>query len=418
MRLGLCSRTNDVVESLIKPQRYVNCGSMAKYALAPDAVFTDKGRKIEIIPKEYAAEWKRWLENIRDRCISRQLWRGHRIPAWYVQLEDDKLTELGAYPDHWVVARNEEVAQAEARQIFGGKKFQLSQDPDVLDTWFSSGLFPLSVLGWPDETQDLKAFYPTSVLETGHDILFFWVARMVMLGIKLGGDMPFTRVYLHPMIRDVHGRKMSKSLGNVNDPLEVINGISMEGLHKRLDEGNLDLTELEVAKEGQAEDFPTGIREYGADALRFLLISYTAQSDKINLDIDRVSGYRDWCNKLWNAVQFALNELGDNYTPPAEILPVDALSTKQNHIQNCVITHLLIPMSSRMRPLRYTWWKYQFCGIYIEAIKPYFTNNDPTFAFARSSAQDTLWVCLDNGLRLLHRFMPFVTEEFWQRLPS
>lgn len=136
----------------------------------------------------------RWLENIRDWCVSRQLWWGHRIPAWYVTLEDDKMKELGAYTDHWVVARNEEEAQIEASRMFPGKNFQISQDPDVLDTWFSSGLFPLTVLGWPDDTQDLKAFYPTSVLETGHDILFFWVARMVMLGIKLGGDVPFRKV--------------------------------------------------------------------------------------------------------------------------------------------------------------------------------------------------------------------------------
>ncbi|KAI8024569.1 hypothetical protein LOK49_LG03G00185 [Camellia lanceoleosa] len=192
MRLGICSRSNDVVEPLIKPQWYVNYNSMAKQAL--DAVFDDKNRKMEIIPKQHAVEWKRWLENIRDWCISRQLWWGHRIPAWYVTLEDDELKELGAYNDHWVVARNEEEAQTEANRIFPGKKLQMSQDPDVLDTWFSSGLFPLSVLGWPDDTNDLKAFYPTSVLETGHDILFFWVARMVMLGIKLGGDVPFTKL--------------------------------------------------------------------------------------------------------------------------------------------------------------------------------------------------------------------------------
>ncbi|RVW76640.1 Valine--tRNA ligase [Vitis vinifera] len=184
MRLGLCSRTKDVVEPLIKPQWYVSCSGIANEAL--DAVMDDENRKIEIIPKQYAADWKRWLENIRDWCVSRQLWWGHRIPAWYVTLEDDKMKELGAYTDHWVVARNEEEAQIEASRMFPGKNFQISQDPDVLDTWFSSGLFPLTVLGWPDDTQDLKAFYPTSVLETGHDILFFWVARMVMLGIKAG----------------------------------------------------------------------------------------------------------------------------------------------------------------------------------------------------------------------------------------
>ncbi|KAL2530927.1 Valine--tRNA ligase [Forsythia ovata] len=164
MRLGICSRSNDVVEPLIKPQWYVNCKSMAQQAL--DAVMDDTNRRMEIIPKQYVAEWKRWLENIRDWCVSRQLWWGHRIPAWYAKLEDDELTELGAYNNHWVVARNEEEAQEEASRIFSGKKFELSQDPDVLDTWFSSGLFPLSVLGWPDDTDDLKSFYPTSVLET------------------------------------------------------------------------------------------------------------------------------------------------------------------------------------------------------------------------------------------------------------
>ncbi|KAJ9141295.1 hypothetical protein P3X46_031843 [Hevea brasiliensis] len=154
----------------------------------------------------------RWLENIRDWCISRQLWWGHRIPAWYITLEDDELKELGAYNDHWVVGRDEKEALAEASLKFPGKKFEMCQDPDVLDTRFSSGLFPLSVLGWPDDTDDLKTFYPTSVLETGPDILFFWVARMVMLGIKLGGDGPFRKVYLHPMARDVHMAVRCQSL--------------------------------------------------------------------------------------------------------------------------------------------------------------------------------------------------------------
>ncbi|KAK4353318.1 hypothetical protein RND71_028836 [Anisodus tanguticus] len=320
MHLGICSRSNDVVEALIIPQWFVNCKIMAKQTL--DAVMDDDNRKLEIIPKQYTAEWKRCLENIRDWCISRQLWWGHRIPAWYVTLRDDKQKEFGVCDDHWIVARNEEEARDLARRKFPGKEIvELSQDPDVLDTWFSSGLFPLSVLGCPDDTADFKTFYPTSVLETGHDILFFWVARMVMLGIKLGGDVPFSKVYLHPMIRDAHGRKMSKSLGNVVDPLEVINGITLDGLHKRLKEGNLDAKDFERAKEGQAKDFPSGIPECGADALRFALVSYTAQSDKINLDNQRVVGYRQWCNKLWNAIRFAMSKLGEDYTPPAKIVP-------------------------------------------------------------------------------------------------
>ncbi|KAL6496268.1 Valine--tRNA ligase, mitochondrial 1 [Orobanche gracilis] len=422
MRLGICSRSNDVVEPLIKPQWYVNCKSMAQEGL--DAVIDNTNPKIEIIPRQYVAEWQRWLENIRDWCISRQLWWGHRIPAWYAMLEDDELKELGAYNKHWVVARNEEEAQEEAGRMFAGKKFQLFQDPNVLDTWFSSGLFPLSVLGWPDDTEDLRAFYPTSVLETGHDILFFWVARMVMLGMKLGSDVPFRTVYLHPMIRDAHGRKMSKSLGNVIDPLEVIKGVTLENLHKRLEEGNLDPNEMKTAKEGQKKDFPNGIPECGADALRFALVSYTAQSDKINLDIQRVVGYRQWCNKLWNAIRFAMTKLGDDYTPPKEIVPDEMpfsckwiLSVLNNAIAKTVLSLDSYEFSDAATAV-YSWWQFQLCDVFIEVIKPYFAGNDPAFASTRRHAQDTLWVCLDYGLRLLHPFMPFVTEELWQRLPS
>ncbi|KAK6126186.1 hypothetical protein DH2020_040067 [Rehmannia glutinosa] len=422
MRLGICSRSNDVVEPLIKPQWYVNCKSMAQQGL--DAVIDDTSPTIEIIPKQYVAEWQRWLENIRDWCISRQLWWGHRIPAWYAVLEDNELKELGAYNKQWVVARNEEEAQEEASKMFAGKKFQLFQDPDVLDTWFSSGLFPLSVLGWPDDTEDLRAFYPTAVLETGHDILFFWVARMVMLGMKLGGDVPFRKVYLHPMIRDAHGRKMSKSLGNVIDPLEVIKGVTLENLHKRLEEGNLDPNELKTAKEGQKKDFPKGIPECGADALRFALVSYTAQSDKINLDIQRVVGYRQWCNKLWNAIRFAMSKLGDDYTPPMEIVPAAMpfsckwiLAVLNKAIAKTVLSLDSYEFSDASTTV-YSWWQFQLCDVFIEVIKPYFSGNDPAFASARRCAQDTLWLCLDYGLRLLHPFMPFVTEELWQRLPS
>ncbi|CAM8986230.1 unnamed protein product [Rhodiola kirilowii] len=385
MRCGLVSvlEAKDVVEPLIKPQWYVNCKVLAPEAL--NAVTDDANRKIEIIPKQYTAEWKsltvvvmdshsRWLENIQDWRILETI-------------------ELGAYEDHWVVAKTEEDAQKEAHHRYKGKKFEMSQDPDVLDTWFSSGLFPLSVLGWPEDTADLKAFYPSSVLETGHDILFFWVARMVMLGLNLGGDVPFRKVYLHPVVRDAHGRKMSKSLGNVIDPIDIINGITLEDLQKKLDIGNLDPKERAVAKEGQKKDFPCGISECGADALRFALVSYTAQSDNINLDIQRVVGYRQWCNKLWNAIRFAIDKLGDDYVPPSIIDPSSL-------------------------PFVCQWiLSYQLCDVYIEAIKPYFNGKDPKFLSERKLAKDTLWICLDNELRLLHPFMPFVTEELWQRLP-
>ncbi|EFH59876.1 hypothetical protein ARALYDRAFT_342735 [Arabidopsis lyrata subsp. lyrata] len=365
MTIGVCSRSSDVAEPMLKPQWYVSCSLMAKEALDVAA-----NGKIEFIPKQ-----------------------------------------------------NEEDAQKEAAQKFSGKKLlELSQDPDVLDTWFSSGLFPLSVLGWPDETEDFKAFYPASVLETGHDILFFWVARMVMLGMKVGGgDVPFRKVFLHPMIRDAHGRKMSKSLGNGIDPLEVINGVTLAGLHARLEEGNLDPKELVVAKEGQVKDFPNGIPECGADSLRFALVSYTAQSDKINMDVLRVVGYRQWCNKLWNAVRFAMMKLGDGYTPPSQALSPRAmpfscqwiLSVLNTAISKTVDSLNAFELSDAANTV-YAWWQYQFCDVFIEAVKPYFSAENP----GRTHAQDALWVCLETGLRLLHPFMPFVTEELWQRLPS
>ncbi|XP_011626495.1 valine--tRNA ligase, mitochondrial 1 [Amborella trichopoda] len=418
MRLGICSRTNDVVEPMIKPQWFVDCADMAKEAC--DAV-TD-GR-IEIIPKQYEADWFRWLKNIRDWCISRQLWWGHRIPAWYLTLEDDMIKEFGFYNDHWVVGINEKEAQAEANNLFPGKRFYLAQDPDVLDTWFSSGLAPISSLGWPDDTEDMRAFYPTSVLETGHDILFFWVARMVIQGMKLAGDVPFKQVYLHPMIRDAHGRKMSKSLGNVVDPLDVINGITLEGLQKKLEQGNLDKNELLVAREGQVKDFPGGIAECGADALRFALVSYTAQSDKINLDIQRVVGYRQWCNKLWNAIRFAMSKLGSDYIPPEKLviesLPFSCkwiLSVLNGAISRTILALESYDFSGATSAV-YSWWQYQLCDVFIEVIKPLFTS-DLKSESLKKATRDTLWVCLDNGLRLLHPFMPFVTEELWQRLPQ
>ncbi|KAL5564254.1 hypothetical protein UlMin_027418 [Ulmus minor] len=356
MCLGIFSRSNDVVEPLIKPQWYVNGSSMAKEGL--DAMTDDKNGKIQIIPKQYLTDWKRQLQ-----------W-GHQVPAWYVILEDDDLKEIGAYNDHWVVARNKEKALvriSKASWIYTGKNLKLEQDPNVLDTWFSSCLFPLF------------AFYPTSILKTGHDILFFWVAHMVMLEIKLGGNVPFGKVYLHPMIRDAHGRKMSKSLGNVVDLLEVIiNGISLEGLHKRLEEG-------------QKKDLSNGIDECGADALCFVLVSYTTQ----------------WCNKLWNAIRFSISKLGDDYVPSSNVIPPVLPFSCQ---------WILSILNKAIEDTNQFLEDY-LCDVFIEVIKPYFVGNDPKFASERSFAQDTLWLCLDYGMRLLHPFMPFVTEELWQRLP-
>lgn len=298
----------------------------------------------------------------------------------------------------------------------------MHQDEDVLDTWFSSGLFPFSVFGWPDNTDDLNLYYPTTLLETGHDILFFWVARMVFLGQKLLGKLPFKEVFLHPMVRDAHGRKMSKSLGNVIDPMDVIHGISLEGLHQQLIHSNLDGREIEKAKAGQKQDYPNGIPECGSDALRFALCAYITQTRDINLDVNRVQGYRFFCNKLWNATKFALMYLAENKQRYGTDFQLDGsesvmdtwiLSRLTAAIELCNngFEHYDFPS---ITTACYNFWLYELCDVYLECLKPVFTTGTEE---KKSKARQVLYACLDIGLRLLSPIMPFISEELYQRLP-
>lgn len=407
MQIPICSKSGDIIEPVLKPQWWVNCKPLAE-----EAIQRTRAGELQINPKSSENEWYRWLEGIQDWCISRQLWWGHRCPAYFVRIEGQ--TQDANDGKHWVVGRNIEQATERAKVLAGDAKFVLEQDEDVLDTWFSSGLWPFSIQGWPDKTLDFERFYPSTLLETGWDILFFWVARMVLLGIKLTGQMPFKEVYCHAMIRDAHGRKMSKSLGNVIDPIDVIQGLSLEKLHEKLYEGNLDEKEIVKAKAGQKKDFPKGIPQCGTDALRFALCAYSSGGRDINLEILRVEGYRKFCNKIFNATKFAMLKLDEKFVPEPAAKPTG----KEGLVEKWILHKLNIAAEETNKQLAernfmlattaaYQFWLYELCDVYIEAMK----------LMTNEYAQQTLYTCLDQGLRLLHPFMPFVTEELWQRLP-
>ncbi|XP_055486373.1 LOW QUALITY PROTEIN: valine--tRNA ligase [Leucoraja erinacea] len=373
MVVPVCSRSKDIVEPLLKPQWYVRCSEMAK--MASDAV---RSGELRIIPDTHIKTWFSWMDNIRDWCISRQLWWGHQTPAYFITVNDPTVP-AGEDADgrYWVSGRSMDVGRGKAAERFNVSPdlISLRQDEDVLDTWFSSGLFPFSIFGWPDQTEDFKIFYPGTLLETGHDILFFWVARMVMLGLKLTGKLPFKEVYLHAIVRDTHGRKMSKSLGNVIDPLDVIMGISLEGLHAQLLDSNLEPVEIERAQAGQKSDYPNGIPECGTDALRFALCAYTSQGRDINLDVNRVLGYRHFCNKLWNATRFALRGLAAGYQPQ----DTAQRSAQESLMDRWILSRLSHAVEACNHGLKlydfpavttaiYNFWLYELCDVYLVSL--------------------------------------------------
>jgi valyl-tRNA synthetase len=356
--VGLCYRCKTVVEPLVSKQWYVNVKPLAQVALA--AVHD---QRITIVPSGWTKTYDQWMENIRPWCISRQLWWGHRIPAWHCDADGSihvSRTDLSACPK------------------CGG---ELRQDPDVLDTWFSSGLWPFSTLGWPDDTVELGKYYPTSVLVTGFDILFFWVARMAMLGLHFMKAEPFRDVYIHALLRDAEGQKMSKSKGNVVDPLAIMG-------------------------------------RYGTDAFRFTLAALAAQGRDIRISDERVEGYRNFANKLWNAARLVLSNL-DGYDPAGDTaaagLPGRWIQSRLQTTIGAVREALEAYRFNDAAAAIYQFLWNDFCDWYLEIAKgPLYRRDEPG---PRNRVQHTLVTVLETTLRLLHPFMPFITEDLWQRLP-
>ncbi|MGO1160387.1 valine--tRNA ligase [Brucella pseudogrignonensis] len=347
------------IEPYLTDQWYVNAAELAKPAMA--AV---RDGRTQIVPKNWEKTYFDWMENIQPWCVSRQLWWGHQIPAWYG-------------PDgKWFVEKSEEEAKAAALAHYG-EEVALERDTDVLDTWFSSGLWPFSTLGWPDKTPELAAYYPTSVLVTGFDILFFWVARMMMMGMHFMKEIPFHTVYLHALVRDKHGAKMSKSKGNVIDPLELMD-------------------------------------EYGADALRFTLAIMAAQGRDVKLDPARIAGYRNFGTKLWNATRFAqMNgvRLDPNFKPDDAKLAVNRwILTELTKATRAVTEGIANYRFNEAAGAAYRFVWNQFCDWYLELLKPIFMGEDEA---AKAEAQATAAYCLDEIYKMLHPFMPFMTEELW-----
>ena len=296
MQLPICSRSKDIIEYMIRKQWFLHCQPMADEALSEVL----SGR-IQIIPENFVIDWKKWLENCHDWCISRQLWWGHQIPAY-------KVTDTTANKSCWVAAHSKEEALQKAQLILNSNTLSATQDSDVLDTWFSSGLLPFSASNWPSE--EYKQNYPLDLMETGHDILFFWVARMVMLGLKLTGTAPFKKVLLNGIVCDAHGRKMSKSLGNVVTPQQVVQGASLESLQEDIKAnhkaGILSSSEVQKSLKGIQRMFPQGIQECGTDALRFTLCSHNIKSHFINFDVNECHTNKLFLNKIWQATRFTL----------------------------------------------------------------------------------------------------------------
>jgi valyl-tRNA synthetase len=393
-------RTGVVIEPYLTQQWYVAIEELAKPAIAA----VESGA-IEFVPKNWENTYFAWMRDIKDWCISRQLWWGHRIPAWYDANENI------------YVGRNE----AEVRSKYKLKAgIELRQDEDVLDTWFSSALWTFSTLGWPDDTEELRTFHPTDVLVTGFDIIFFWVARMIMMTLKFTGQIPFRKVYIHGLVRDGEGQKMSKSKGNILDPIDLIDGIDLESLVTKRTDSMMQPQLAAKIEKATRKQFPDGIAAHGTDALRYTYYSLASTGRDINFDMGRMDGYRNFCNKIWNAARYVLMNCEEHRirkpSDPSLYSRADLwIQSRFQHALKKVNEHIAVFRFDLVSQAVYDFFWNEYCDWYLELSKPILWDSSASEA-QKNATRYTLLSVLEQSLRLAHPLMPFITEEIWHKI--